>query len=153
MTNGSQMKVESIAECSLWSILQYFWTALSDNWSWKPIFCLFESGRFTQVLLYFLIQLSLCWCFTSQSTNFQSCWDKFLSSIIITADKASCLRTQYSASNVSRTRDPSIPCKHSSNWALRFSIQLSKHVFCVLNRTVSLRGFFWAPTTYVLLEK
>ena len=32
------MKVESIAECSSWSILQYFWTALSDNrWSWKPI--------------------------------------------------------------------------------------------------------------------
>ena len=24
MTNGSLMKVESIAECSLWSILQYF---------------------------------------------------------------------------------------------------------------------------------
>ena len=24
MTNGSQMKVESIAECSPWSILQYF---------------------------------------------------------------------------------------------------------------------------------
>ena len=21
-----------------WSILQYFWPALSDNWSWKPIF-------------------------------------------------------------------------------------------------------------------
>ena len=25
--------VESIAECSHWSILQYFWPALSDNWS------------------------------------------------------------------------------------------------------------------------
>ena len=36
----------------LWSILQYFWPALSDNWSWKPIFGLFESGRFTQDLLY-----------------------------------------------------------------------------------------------------
>ena len=44
MTNGSLRKVESI--------LQYYWPALSDNWSWKPIFCLFESGRFTQVLLY-----------------------------------------------------------------------------------------------------
>ena len=42
------MKVESIAEC----ILQYFWPALSDNWSWKPIFSLFESSRFIQVLLY-----------------------------------------------------------------------------------------------------
>ena len=35
MTNGGLMKVESIAECSPWSILQYFWTALSDNHSWK----------------------------------------------------------------------------------------------------------------------
>ena len=34
MTNGSLMKVESIAE----SILQYFLPALNDNWSWKPIF-------------------------------------------------------------------------------------------------------------------
>ena len=46
------MKVKSIAECSKGSIMQYFWPALSDNWSWKPIFGLFESGRFTQVLLY-----------------------------------------------------------------------------------------------------
>ena len=43
MTNGSLMKVESITECSLWSILQYFWPALSANQSWKPIFgLLFE---------------------------------------------------------------------------------------------------------------
>ena len=46
------MKVESIAECSSWSILHYFWPAFSDNWSWKTIFGLFESGSFTQVLLY-----------------------------------------------------------------------------------------------------
>ena len=52
MTNGSLMKVKSIAECSKGSILQYFWPALSDNRSWKPIFGLLESGRFTQVLLY-----------------------------------------------------------------------------------------------------
>ena len=39
------MKVESIAECSPWSILQYFWPAFSDNWS-------FLSGRLRQVLLY-----------------------------------------------------------------------------------------------------
>ena len=32
MTNGSLMKVESIAECSPWSILQYFCPALSHNW-------------------------------------------------------------------------------------------------------------------------
>ena len=44
MTNGSLMKVESIAECSLfWSILQYFQPSLSDNRSCKPIFgLLFE---------------------------------------------------------------------------------------------------------------
>ena len=52
MTNGSLMQVKSIAECSKGSILQYFWPALSDNWSWKPILRLFESGHFTQVLLY-----------------------------------------------------------------------------------------------------
>ena len=42
----------SWVEPVLSSILQYFWPALSDNWSWKSIFGLFESGRFTQVLLY-----------------------------------------------------------------------------------------------------
>ena len=52
MINGSLMKVKSIAECSKGSILQYFWPALSNNWSWKPSFRLFESSRFTQVLLY-----------------------------------------------------------------------------------------------------
>ena len=40
------MKVEG------WSILQYFWPALSDNWFWNQIFGLFESGRFTKGLLY-----------------------------------------------------------------------------------------------------
>ena len=48
MTNGSLMNVKSIAECTPRSILH----ALSDNWSWKPIFGHFESGRVTQVLLY-----------------------------------------------------------------------------------------------------
>ena len=52
MTNDSLMKVKSIAECSYWRILQYFWPALNDNWSWKTIFSLFESGRFRRVLLY-----------------------------------------------------------------------------------------------------
>ena len=52
MTNGSLIKVEIIAECSHWNILQYFQPALSDNWSLKPFFFFFfESGRFTQVLL------------------------------------------------------------------------------------------------------
>ena len=35
-------------------ILQYFWPALSNNWSWKQILCLFESGCFTKVLLLFV---------------------------------------------------------------------------------------------------
>ena len=34
MENGSLMEVESIAECSHWSIMQYFWPALSDNHLW-----------------------------------------------------------------------------------------------------------------------
>ena len=51
MANGSLMKAESIAECSPWSILQYFWPALRDNWSWKPIFDLLFSGHLRQVLL------------------------------------------------------------------------------------------------------
>ena len=56
MTNGSLMKVESIAQSSHWSILQYFLPALSDNWSWNQfIFYLFESGRFTQALLYIFL--------------------------------------------------------------------------------------------------
>ena len=62
----SLMKVEIFAECSPWSILQYFWPALSKNWSWKPIFGLFESGSFTQVLLYNLVGLDayiLVWTF------------------------------------------------------------------------------------------
>ena len=42
MTNGSLMKVESIAEISHWSILQYFWPALSDNLSSKSFFGVFR---------------------------------------------------------------------------------------------------------------
>ena len=63
MTNVSLMKVESIAECSPWSILQCFWPALSDNQSWKSIFGLFESGCFRQVLLYmnFWFTMSIKW--------------------------------------------------------------------------------------------
>ena len=53
-TNGILMKVKSIAECSPWSILQYFWPALSDNLSWKPILVFFWSGCLRQVLLYIL---------------------------------------------------------------------------------------------------
>ena len=51
MTDGSLMKVESIAECSLWSILQDVWPALRDNQSRKPILAFFFSDRLRQVLL------------------------------------------------------------------------------------------------------
>ena len=71
MTNGSLMKVESIAECP-WSILQYFWLALSDNWVWNPIFDLFESGHFTQVFLYHINEKP-----TFKTTWAGSQWDKW----------------------------------------------------------------------------
>ena len=38
------------------SFAENSWHALSANWPWKPIFGLFESGRFTQVLLYMVNQ-------------------------------------------------------------------------------------------------
>ena len=41
------------------SILQYFWPALSDNLSGKPIFGLHLSGHLRQVLLYIII--FVCW--------------------------------------------------------------------------------------------
>ena len=44
--NGNLMVVENIAECSPWSILQYFWPALSDNRYWKPIFMFFLSAAY-----------------------------------------------------------------------------------------------------------
>ena len=52
MSNGNLMKAKSIAKCSPWSILQYFWPALSNDRSWKPILVFFLSGRLRQVLLY-----------------------------------------------------------------------------------------------------
>ena len=38
-----------------WSILQYFQPSLSYHLSLRPYFCLFLSGRFTQVLLYCML--------------------------------------------------------------------------------------------------
>ena len=46
------MKVKSIAECSPWSLLQYFRPSLSYHLSLRSLFCQFLSGCFTQVLLY-----------------------------------------------------------------------------------------------------
>ena len=50
--NYRLMQVRSIAECSKWSILQYFQPSLSYQLLLRSLFCLFLSGRFTQVLLY-----------------------------------------------------------------------------------------------------
>ena len=47
---------QSIAECSKGSILQYFLPSLSYNLSLRSLFCLFSSGRFSQVLLYLIIE-------------------------------------------------------------------------------------------------
>ena len=48
-TNGTSMKVEHILECSPWSILQYFWPALSAHWYWNPILVFFLSDHLGQV--------------------------------------------------------------------------------------------------------
>ena len=45
------MQVKSIAERSKGSILQYFQPSLGYQLSLRSLFCLFFSGRFTQVLL------------------------------------------------------------------------------------------------------
>ena len=45
MENGNLMEVKSIAECSPWSILQYFWPALSDNLYLKTNFVFFLSDH------------------------------------------------------------------------------------------------------------
>ena len=47
MTNGSLMRVASIAECSPWSIQQYFWPVLSDYLSRKPFICCSEWPFYT----------------------------------------------------------------------------------------------------------
>ena len=73
MTNGGLMKVESTAECSLWSILQYFWPALCDNRSWKPIL-IFLSGRLRQVLLYIQVILTKRTCSVAHATPLSRCY-------------------------------------------------------------------------------
>ena len=51
-TNYHIMQVKSIAECSKGSILQYFRPSLIYHLSLRSPFCLFLSGRLTQVLLF-----------------------------------------------------------------------------------------------------
>ena len=66
MTNGSLMKIESIAECSPWSILQYFWPALSDNRSQKQALVFFLSERLTDFTLFKIEKEVKCMCNLSQ---------------------------------------------------------------------------------------
>ena len=77
-TDYPLMQVESIAECSKGSILQYFRPSLSYYLSLRSLFCLFLSGRLRQVLLYskssnsepaheILVLIALL-------SNVQTCW-------------------------------------------------------------------------------
>ena len=68
MENGCLLKVESIAECSKGSILQYFWPALSDNRYWMPILVFFFSGHLEQVLQYNLFPWTPPW--TWENTHY-----------------------------------------------------------------------------------
>ena len=58
MTNGSSMKVKSVAECSHWSILQYFWPALSIDRSEKKqhFFVFFEWPLKTGFTVYAILE-------------------------------------------------------------------------------------------------
>ena len=63
MTNGSLMKVKSIAEWSPWSILQYFWPALSHYRTWKSFLVILRVAilhRFYRTCIY-PIEYSIHW--------------------------------------------------------------------------------------------
>ena len=83
MENGSLMKVESIAECSPWSILQYFWPALSNNqYSENQFLVFFLSGHLRQVLLYKIITFlacpdNLCKQFSPNCNTLMVFWEEF----------------------------------------------------------------------------
>ena len=125
------MKVESIAECSKGSILQYFWPALSDNWAWKPIWGLFESGPFTQALLYATIYV----CADALCPNQQV----FIHVRKITClpalnqhqaeDKVSCSRTQYNPSGDSWTSHPWFTNLTLYQWATALLYTTSTYIY------------------------
>ena len=60
-----------------WSILQYFWPALSNYLSWKPILVFFLSGHLRQVLLYVhKVQLLISYYTVSKKIkNFSGKWN------------------------------------------------------------------------------
>ena len=60
----------------------------------------------TPTLLSRINFVSLCRCFTSQSTIFQSCWDVSWADSVLSRGYMSCSRTQYNASREACTSDP-----------------------------------------------
>ena len=56
------MKVERIAECSPWSILEYFSPVLSANLSYFLSGCLRQVSLFNQQSIYIYAYKSLCQC-------------------------------------------------------------------------------------------
>ena len=81
-TNYRLMQVESIAECAKGSILQYFWPSLSYHVSFRSLFCLFLSGRFTQVYwikIEHLLRRSLeYWCALSRGVTIVNVWTEYV---------------------------------------------------------------------------
>ena len=74
-TNYRLMQVKSIAECSKGSIMQCFRLSLKNHMSLRSLFCLFLSGRFTQVLLYastlnVFAFIYICICYSLRSELF-----------------------------------------------------------------------------------
>ena len=70
------MQVKSIAECSKGSIQQYFRPSLSNHLSLRSLFCLFLSGRFTQVLLTyvsFIVHAEYSACIVAQKRTVYEC--------------------------------------------------------------------------------
>ena len=109
------MQFKSIAECSPWSILQYFCASLSYHLSIRSLFCLFLSGRFTQVLLYG--NFCLIWSLTSQSTIFQLCRDRSSwVEAVLSKDKCVLLKdtTQVTLANTRRLslKSSTLPLSH-----------------------------------------
>ena len=71
-TNYRLMQVKNISKSSKGSILQYLLPSLSYHLSLRSLFCLFLSGRFTQVLLYKISGIMLIW--VAQQTGLSPTW-------------------------------------------------------------------------------
>ena len=127
MTNGSLTKVESIAECSPWSILQYFWPALSDKLAGFQLFACISKHRSKQCR-------SWSAGFSEASWSGSSLFSKQDRSGFNMVKQASRWKTNCGRKIVN----------------IFLSISLNKCFVC--SKELSHR-FFWVPTTYVLVEK